>query len=83
MKHWPTRPLAEAYWFQEGPGVRKWQFRNSGIKLLNVANITKEGALDLSKTERYLSAEEVSEKYSHFLVRLRRPSHCQLRHFIR
>jgi len=68
MKHWPTRPLADAYWFQEGPGVRKWQFLNSGIKLLNVANITKQGALDLSKSDRYLSKEEVTEKYSHFLV---------------
>lgn len=68
MKRWPTKPLAEAYWFQEGPGVRKWQFRNSGIKLLNVANITKEGVLDLSKTDRHLSEEEVAEKYSHFLA---------------
>jgi type I restriction enzyme S subunit len=32
--------LSDAYWFQEGPGVRNWQFTNSGIKLLNVANIT-------------------------------------------
>ena len=68
MKRWPIKPLAEAYLFQEGPGVRKWQFRNSGIKLLNVANITKEGVLDLSKTDRHLSEEEVSEKYSHFLA---------------
>src|SRR5450759_1634667 len=67
MKHWETKPLADAYWFQEGPGVRKWQFRNTGIKLLNVANITKDGVLDLSKTDRHLSEEEVAEKYSHFL----------------
>ena len=68
MKHWPTLPLADAYWFQEGPGVRKWQFRNNGIKLLNVANITKQGVLDLSKTDRYLGEEEVADKYSHFLI---------------
>lgn len=68
MKHWSTIPLSDAYWFQEGPGVRKWQFRNSGIKLLNVANITKEGVLDLSKTDRCLSEDEVAEKYTHFLV---------------
>ncbi len=67
-KDWPKKLLADAYWFQEGPGVRKWQFCSSGIKLLNVANITKEGALDLSKTDRYLSKEEVSQKYSHFLA---------------
>ncbi len=68
MKRWPHKPLAEAYWFQEGPGVRKWQFRDSGIKLLNVANIAKDSVLDLSKTKRHLSEEEVANKYSHFLA---------------
>jgi type I restriction enzyme S subunit len=68
MKNWPLISLADAYWFQEGPGVRKWQFRSSGVKLLNVGNITKEGTLDLSKSDRHLGAEEVAEKYSHFLI---------------
>lgn len=68
MKRWPTVPLTDAYWFQEGPGVRKWQFRNSGIKLLNVANITKQGILDLTKTDRYLNEDEAAQKYSHFLI---------------
>ena len=61
-------PLNEAFWFQEGPGVRNWQFTTSGIKLLNVANIVKDGSIDLSKTDRHLSEEEVEKKYSHFLV---------------
>jgi type I restriction enzyme S subunit len=65
---WPRVPLAEAYWFQEGPGVRKWQFTTSGIKLLNVGNIEKDGTLNLSKTERCLDESEVAQKYSHFLV---------------
>ena len=60
--------LDSAYWFQEGPGVRNWQFTTSGIKLLNVANITKVGELDLNKTRRHLSVDEVQEKYAHFLV---------------
>lgn len=63
-----TIALADAYWFQEGPGVRKWQFRTSGVKLLNVANVEKGGRLNLAKTERYLSESEVSTKYAHFLV---------------
>ena len=66
--HWPCLSLSEAFWFQEGPGVRKWQFTNSGIKLLNVGNIEKEGTLNLAKTDRHLSEEEVANKYSHFLV---------------
>jgi type I restriction enzyme, S subunit len=65
---WPQVKLNEAYWFQEGPGVRKWQFTTSGIKLLNVGNITKDRTIDLSKTDRHLSLEEVEKKYSHFLA---------------
>jgi type I restriction enzyme S subunit len=61
-------PLTTAYWFQKGPGVRNWQFKNSGIKLLNVGNILKSGQIDLTKTDRYLDPTEVSEKYRHFLV---------------
>ena len=66
--NWKTVKLGEAYWFQEGPGVRKWQFTSEGIKLLNVANILKMGKLDLSKTDRHLSVEEATGKYAHFLV---------------
>src|SRR5260221_1661423 len=63
-----TIPLGEAFWFQEGPGVRKWQFTTSGIKLLNVGNILPIGELDLEKTDRCLSREEVEKRYKHFLV---------------
>lgn len=63
-----TIPLEDAFSFQEGPGVRKWQFTTSGIKLLNVGNILKTGELDLEKTDRCLSREEVEKHYKHFLV---------------
>ncbi|MEO7299182.1 MAG: restriction endonuclease, partial [Verrucomicrobiota bacterium] len=65
---WPSLPLTEVFWFQEGPGVRNWQFTTSGIKLLNVANIEKGGTLNLEKTDRHLDESEVEKKYSHFLV---------------
>ena len=65
---WPSLPLTDAFWFQEGPGVRNWQFTASGIKLLNVANIEKGGTLNLEKTDRHLDETEVAKKYSHFLV---------------
>ena len=61
-------PLPDAYWFQEGPGIRKWQFTDTGVKLLNVGNITVDGRLDLSKTERHVSADEANGRYKHFLV---------------
>ena len=65
---WEVQRLEDVFWLQEGPGVRNWQFKESGIKLLNVSNILTSGELDLSKTDRHLSTDEVQEKYSHFLV---------------
>jgi type I restriction enzyme, S subunit len=53
--------------FLEGPGVRNWQFQNSGIKLINIRNLVK-GNLVLDNTENYLSVDEVEQKYSHFLL---------------
>ena len=67
MTH-PEVKLDEAFWFQEGPGVRKWQFTDHGIKLLNVGNILKTGRIDLANTDRHLSADDVQERYSHFLA---------------
>ncbi len=57
----------EVVWFQEGPGVRNTQYTDSGVKLLNVANLV-DGRVDLSNTDRYISEEEAYGKYKHFLV---------------
>ena len=54
-------------WYQEGPGVRKNQYTNSGVKLLNVANLV-EGKIDLSTSSRYISEDEANGRYNHFLV---------------
>lgn len=59
--------LSEVAFFQEGPGVRKFQFRNEGVKLLNVGNINR-GVLDTSTTKLYISEDEAYGKYKHFLV---------------
>ncbi len=64
---WPTVNLIDAYWFQEGPGIRNWQFTTNGIKLLNVGNIEKSGRINLAKTDRHISLEEAQGKYKHFL----------------
>lgn len=47
--------------------MRKHQYRDSGVKLLNVGNINS-NKLDLSTTERFVSSEEANGRYSHFLV---------------
>jgi type I restriction enzyme S subunit len=63
-----TYSLSDIFWFQEGPGVRNWQFTSSGVKLLNVGNITIDGKVDLRRSERHVSEEEAFGRYSHFLV---------------
>jgi type I restriction enzyme, S subunit len=69
MSSYPSRiSFSDAFWFQEGPGVRNTQFRHEGVKLLNVANITKEGQIDLDKTDRHLEEQEAFGKYKHFLA---------------
>lgn len=62
-----TKYLTDVVFFQEGPGVRKFQFRDKGVKLLNVGNINN-GVLDTSTTKLYVSEEEAFGKYKHFLV---------------
>ena len=51
-KKWLIKKLPEVVFFQEGPGVRKHQYRKKGVKLLNVANL-QNGAVDLSTSERF------------------------------
>ena len=61
------RLIPELLFFQEGPGVRNTQYTDSGVKLLNVANLV-DGKIDLSTSDRYISEEEAYGKYAHFLV---------------
>jgi type I restriction enzyme S subunit len=66
-KGWPTTSFDDVVYFQEGPGVRNWQFRESGIKLINVINLV-DGELNLGRSWRHLDPEEVDSKYKHFLL---------------
>jgi len=56
----------EVLFFQEGPGVRNHQYTTSGVKLLNVSNL-RNGQIDLTTSDRYISENEAFNKYSHFL----------------
>lgn len=64
---WDIKKLSDVAFFQEGPGVRKWQFRNEGIKLINVKNIVN-NYLVTENSDKYLDPDEVYRKYSHFLA---------------
>lgn len=56
----------EILFFQEGPGIRNHQYTTSGVKLLNVSNL-RNGKIDLTTSDRYISENEAFNKYSHFL----------------
>jgi type I restriction enzyme S subunit len=66
--HWDVAPLPEAVFFQEGPGLRKWQWTDSGMKVINVTNILGDGSIDTNNTSRFISIEEYEKTYQHFTV---------------
>ena len=53
--------------FKEGPGLRRWQYRDKGIPFLNIRTLV-DNDIDLSKVQ-YLDQDEVEGKYSHFLLK--------------
>lgn len=59
--------MTEVCWFQEGPGVRDYQFTQTGVKLLNGTNIFR-GEISLDTTFRHISMNEAFGPYSHFLA---------------
>ena len=56
----------QKFYFSGGPGVRNHQYTASGVKLLNVSNL-RNGKIDLTTSDRYISENEAFNKYSHFL----------------
>lgn len=63
-------PLPDVVFFQEGPGLRKWQWTDHGMKVINVTNILGDsaGSVDVSNTDKYISLLEFEQKYKHFAV---------------
>ena len=65
--NWPIVNFQDVVYFQEGPGIRNWQFKDKGIKLINIRNLVDD-ELNLKNTSNYLSEEEVKQRYNHFLL---------------
>ena len=65
-KGWLEVPLPDVVFFQEGPGLRKYQYRETGIPFLNIRTIV-DGKVDKSLCH-CLDLEEVESKYPHFLL---------------
>lgn len=66
-KGWTMKFLPEVCWFQEGPGLRNWQFTKNGIKVINVTNL-ENGVLNLDRTDRHISIDEFNKMYRHFEI---------------
>ncbi len=66
-ENWEEFDFNKKVWFQEGPGLRDWQFTKSGIKVINVTNL-ENGYLNLSRTSRHISLKEFEKMYKHFLI---------------
>lgn len=66
-KGWATAKLPEVAFFQEGPGLRKYQYRESGVPFLNIRTLVNE-RVELSLC-KFLDTDEVNSKYQHFLLR--------------
>lgn len=66
-EEWSVSKLPEVAWFQEGPGLRNWQFTTSGMKVINVTNLER-GVLNLDRTDRHISISEFNRMYQHFAV---------------
>jgi len=64
---WEVKPFKDLCWFQEGPGLRNWQFTTRGIKVINVTNL-ENGVLNLDRTDRHISLEEFHKMYEHFEI---------------
>lgn len=64
---WNEVDFSKVCWFQEGPGLRQWQFKKEGIKVINVTNL-ENGYLNLERTDRYISWDEFNKMYKHFEI---------------
>ena len=64
---WEAKLLPKIAWFQEGPGLRNWQFTTQGTKVINVTNL-ENGILNLDRTDRHITIEEFLKTYSHFAI---------------
>ena len=65
-KGWIKIPLTDCIYFQEGPGLRKYQFADSGIPFLNIRTF-ENGRINKSRCQHILKSE-FSNKYEHFLL---------------
>jgi type I restriction enzyme S subunit len=63
---WNISPFEELVHFQEGPGIRNWQYVEEGVPFVNIRCLV-DGRLD-RKAMSHVSKKEALGKYQHFLL---------------
>lgn len=61
---WRVGKLTELFDFMEGPGIRNWQYTESGRRFMNI-RLIQGGDIDI-KNSNYISVEEAENTYKHF-----------------
>lgn len=63
---WRVAPFEDLVFFQEGPGIRNWQYVDQGVPFVNIRCLV-DGRLDRASMSS-VSANEAFGKYRHFLL---------------
>lgn len=66
-EHWEVNKFLRLAFFQEGPGLRNWQFADDGIKVICVTNITDKGII-FNNYSKFIDQEDYCKNYKHFTV---------------
>jgi type I restriction enzyme S subunit len=64
---WKVMKFKQCAFFQEGPGLRNWQFTDDGVRVICVTNITDQG-IDFRAYQKFIAANEYKEGYCRFKV---------------
>jgi type I restriction enzyme S subunit len=65
--NWPMLKFKRLAFFQEGPGLRNWQFTDAGARVICVSNITEAG-IDFGDYAKFIAEDEYKAQYRHFTV---------------
>jgi type I restriction enzyme, S subunit len=65
-KGWRVGKIEDIFDFLEGPGIRNWQYTESGTRFINI-RLIQNGDI-LVENSNFISKEEANGKYKHFLL---------------
>jgi len=63
---WSVKRFEDMVFYQEGPGIRNWQYSDNGVPFVNIRCLV-DGKLDREAMSK-VSSKDAYEKYPHFLL---------------